>query len=72
MGSSSNQRTSFHRRVFREGECLSIESTCLHCGFRIIGSPDKSVDQGEVEHLSGCVALAEGRLPGKDKPRNAA
>jgi hypothetical protein len=42
----------FDRRLLKDG-CL-IESTCVRCGLKIIGSFSEGLPQHEADHLATC------------------
>ncbi len=56
MSSNPSPSTAFYRRTFRDNG-LSLESTCLYCGTRIVCGLPESLKARESDHLARCAAI---------------
>jgi len=59
MASLPRQPSLFDRHLVQVGNKTMIESICICCGARIVGSINDTLLQDEAEHISECPGLRE-------------
>ncbi len=53
---SNPQSSGFRRRLVIVGQRTLIESVCIACGTKIVGSAAETLPQDEADHLLKCAA----------------
>jgi hypothetical protein len=51
---STPQLLAFDRRLIQIGDRMLIESTCMRCGAKVIGTITETLLQDEADHVSKC------------------